>query len=139
MLGAAEALEHLPLLSEAYRKGEVCWGKVRAIHGLVTPETEKEWIEFAAAHRTEEVVRKVTMSPQDWKRHKALKASLEGKPIATAAEVKDVLARPSDPGTNASPSVEVDEKIPVLEPGVDQSQKLPEDQVRQETTTGPSS
>ena len=94
LLGAAEALEYLPVLSEAYRKGEIGWGKVRAIHGLATPETEEEWLRFAAAHGTEEVARKVALSPRNWKRHNALKASLGGKPIATADMVREVLARP---------------------------------------------
>ena len=94
LLGAAEALEHLPVLSEAYRNGEIGWGKVRAIHGLATPETEEEWLRFAAAHGTEEVARKVALSPRKWKRHNALKASLGGKPIATADMVREVLARP---------------------------------------------
>ena len=94
LLGAAEALEHLPVLSEAYRKGEIGWGKVRAIHGLATPETEEEWLRFAAAHGTEEVARKVALSPRKWKRHNALKASLGGQPIATADMVREVLARP---------------------------------------------
>ena len=110
LLGAAEALEHLPVLSEAYRKGEIGWGKVRAIHGLATPETEEEWLRFAAAHGTEEVARKVALSPRNWKRHNALKASLEGKPISTADKVREVLARPlpAKAGLAENPALEAD-------------------------------
>ena len=110
LLGAAEALEHLPVLSEAYRKGEIGWGKVRAIHGLATPETEVEWLRFAAAHGTEEVARKVALSPRNWKRHNALKASLEGKPISTADKVREVLARPlpANAGLAKNPALEAD-------------------------------
>jgi hypothetical protein len=91
LLGAARALKHLPLLSEAYRRGEICWGKVRVIHGLATPETEGEWLKFALAHSTAEVARKVAFSPKEWKHHRALKASLETGPIASEEAVTAVL------------------------------------------------
>jgi hypothetical protein len=91
LLGAARALEHLPILSEAYQKGEIGWGKVRVIHGLATPETEGEWLEFARAHSTAEVTRKVAFSPKAWKHHRALKASLKSEPIASAKAVSAVL------------------------------------------------
>ncbi len=91
LLGTARALEHLPLLSEAFQQGRIGWGKVRAIRGLATPETENAWLDFALAHRTDEVVRKVALSPRAWKRHQALQASLEGQPICTDAAVAKVL------------------------------------------------
>jgi len=91
LLGAAEALEHLPLMSEAFRAGKVCWSKVRVMHGLATPETEAAWLEFARAHTSVEVERKVALSPLEWKRHRALKASLAGKPSVTPDEVKEML------------------------------------------------
>jgi HNH endonuclease len=91
LIGAAEALEYLPLMSEAFRRGEICWGKVRAIHGLATPETERQWLEFAAAHRTGDVERKVSLSPRAWKRHQALEASIEGRPIVGPEEVERIL------------------------------------------------
>ena len=91
LLGAAEALEHLPLISEAFRAGRVCWSKVRVMHGLATPETEAEWLEFARVHTSVEVERKVALSPLEWKRHRALKASLAGKPSVSSAEVTALL------------------------------------------------
>ena len=91
LLGAAEALEHLPLMSEAFRAGQVCWSKVRVMHGLATPETEAEWLEFAKVHTSVEVERKVALSPLEWKRHRALKASLEGKPSVSSEEVTEFL------------------------------------------------
>jgi HNH endonuclease len=93
LLGTARALEHLPLLSEAFRQGRIGWGKVRAIRGLATPETEEQWLEFALAHSTDEVVRKVSLSPRAWKRHQALQSSLEGSPVVTEGAVAEVLAR----------------------------------------------
>jgi hypothetical protein len=98
LIGAAEALEHLPLMSEAFRLGEICWAKVRAIHGLATPETERHWIEFAALHRTCEVEQKVALSPRAWKWHKALEASIEGRPIVGVDEVEKVLVEDSAAG-----------------------------------------
>ena len=92
LLGAAEALEHLPLMSEAFRAGRVCWSKVRVMHGLATPETEAEWLEFARVHTSVEVERKVALSPLEWKRHRALKASLAGKPSVSSGEVKELLS-----------------------------------------------
>ena len=56
----ARALEHLPLLSEAMRKGEVSYSKARALTRIATPETEAYLVELArggtAAH-IEKVVR----------------------------------------------------------------------------------
>lgn len=94
LLSTASTLEHLPLLSEAFQKGQIGWGKLRAIRGIVTPETEKAWLEFALAHRTDEVVSKVTLSPSSWKRHLALQASLKGKPVATKEAVQKILEEP---------------------------------------------
>ena len=91
LLGAAEALEHLPLMSEAFRAGRVCWSKVRVMHGLATPETEAEWLDFARAHTSVEVERKGALSPLKWKRHRAMKASLAGKPSVSSEEVNELL------------------------------------------------
>ena len=91
LLGTARALEHLPLLSEAFKRGEIGWGKVRAIQSLATPETERRWLDFALANPTETVVKKVALSPTQWKRHRALEASLRKEPMATVEAVEEVL------------------------------------------------
>jgi hypothetical protein len=56
----ARALEHLPLLSEAMRKGEVSYSKARALTRVATAETESYLVDLArsgtAAH-VEKVVR----------------------------------------------------------------------------------
>ena len=109
LLGAAEALEHLPLMSEAFRAGKVCWSKVRVMHGLATPETEAAWLEFAKQHTSVEVERKVALSPLEWKRHRALNASLAGRPSVSPDEVKELLlsAEPlaCEPSENAESEV----------------------------------
>lgn len=94
LLGVARALEHLPLLSEAFQSGKLEWAKLRAIQSLATPETEKAWLDFAMSHRTDEVVSMVTLSPSAWKKQQALAASLEGKPLATVEEVEGLLGGP---------------------------------------------
>ena len=118
LLGAAEALEHLPLMSEAFRAGKVCWSKVRVMHGLATPETEAEWLEFARVHTSVEVERKVALSPLEWKRHRALKASLAGKPSVSADAVKEVLlstesvaCRPSESANSERAAAENLERV----------------------------
>jgi hypothetical protein len=45
----ARALEHLPLLSEAMRKGEVSYSKARALTRIATPETEYYLVDLARA------------------------------------------------------------------------------------------
>ena len=45
----ARALEHLPVLSEAMRKGEVSYSKARALTRIATPETDAELVELARA------------------------------------------------------------------------------------------
>ena len=113
LLGAAEALEHLPLMSEAFRAGKVCWSKVRVMHGLATPETEAAWLEFARAHTSVEVERKVALRPLEWKRHRALKASLAGKPTVSSGEVKLLHSVESvDCGSGSSFSDRVDSRRP---------------------------
>ena len=84
LLGVARALEHLPLMSEAFQAGKIGWGKLRALQSLVTPETEAQWLEFAMKKRTDQVVRMVSLSPSAWKGQRALQASLEGQPLATS-------------------------------------------------------
>ncbi len=94
LLGAAEVLEHLPLMSEAFRKGKIGWGKIRALKSVVTPETEQQWLDYALTHRTDQVVSKVTASPREWKHRGALKASLKGNPISHRSAVTQVLKSP---------------------------------------------
>ena len=102
LLSVAKTLEHLPLLSEAFRTGKLGWAKIRAFNGLVTPETEERWLKFALAHKVEEIVNKVTLSPTAWKKYEALKASLEKKPIATVQEVDQILSSPEQRGSEQS-------------------------------------
>ena len=45
----ARAIEHLPALSEAMRKGEVSYSKVRALTRIASPETDASLVELARA------------------------------------------------------------------------------------------
>jgi 5-methylcytosine-specific restriction endonuclease McrA len=49
------ALEGLPECTRAFAEGRVGWSKLRAITRVATPESEGEWLSFAAAHTVEEV------------------------------------------------------------------------------------
>lgn len=91
LLGTAKALEHLPRLSAAFQTGQLCWGKLRALKGLATPESEQDWLEFALKTTTAQVVSKVAASPREWKRYQALQASLKGRPISDQKAVKEIL------------------------------------------------
>jgi hypothetical protein len=95
LMRSARALEHLPLMSAAYQEGRLCWGKLRALQTVVTPETEKEWLNFALEHHTNAVERAVAASPRAWKKQQALEASLAAKPIAATQEVAAVLKQQS--------------------------------------------
>ena len=99
LLSAARALQHLPILSEAFRTGQICWAKLRAFVGLATPADERAWLEFAMNHRIDQILRRVAQSPKEWKRQQALKAALEGKPLASEADVGSFLARDDELAT----------------------------------------
>ncbi|MQB01232.1 MAG: DUF222 domain-containing protein [Actinobacteria bacterium] len=43
----ARSLESLPLISEAYERGEICWDSVRHLVEFATPETEEELVDWA--------------------------------------------------------------------------------------------
>jgi hypothetical protein len=56
----ARALADLPLLSEAMRRGELSYSKVRALTRIATPEIEADMMDFAragTAHQVERLVR----------------------------------------------------------------------------------
>ena len=55
----ARALEHLPLLSERMRSGELSYSKARALTRVATPENEQELVDFAHAGTASHVERLV--------------------------------------------------------------------------------
>ncbi len=86
----ARALEHLPLFSAAYQEGLLCWGKLRALQSVVTPETEKTWLAYSLEHNSTRVVSAVAMSPRAWKKQQGLNASLKQKPFVQPPDVQEV-------------------------------------------------
>jgi hypothetical protein len=52
LLRIARSLEHLPLLSQAYREGTLGCGKLRELIRVVTPENQQAWLMFAVTHNT---------------------------------------------------------------------------------------
>lgn len=91
LLSTARALESLPALSEAFRTAQIGWGKMRELKRVATPETEEQWLGFALTHTTDELRKKISVSPREWKRSQALTASLQGTPAAAPATVARLL------------------------------------------------
>ncbi len=86
----ARALEHLPLFSAAYQEGLLCWGKLRALQSVVTPETERTWLAYSLEHNSTQVVSAVAMSPRAWKKQQGLNGSLKQKPFVAPPDVEQV-------------------------------------------------
>jgi hypothetical protein len=70
----ARALEALPLLSDAMRRGELSYAKVRALTRIATPENEAQLLELAR-HGTAAHIEKVVRA---WRRVDRLEVGLEG-------------------------------------------------------------
>ena len=64
MVRTGKALEHLPLLSQAYEKGEISSTHVREITRVATPETESFWYEAAKKSTTRQIEKLVAFSPK---------------------------------------------------------------------------
>lgn len=111
LLSTARAFERLPKLSKAFADGKLSWGKVRELKRVATPETDQVWCDYALSHSLAEVRRRVAMSPTEWKRGRALAASLEGEPTATTVKVQEVLETPVE--VAAAPA----EAVEAVEPG----------------------
>lgn len=111
LLRAARLLEGLPLLSEAFRTARVGWGKIRAITRIVTPETEREWLEAALACTTEELARQVALSPREYKRRAQEETAsaaergldFDAEPSPTAPPPTAGTQQPADFGASGSP------------------------------------
>ncbi|MHC9542395.1 MAG: HNH endonuclease [Vulcanimicrobiota bacterium] len=64
MVRTGKALEHLPLLSQAYEEGEISSTHVREITRVATPETENFWYEAAKKSTTRQIEKLVAFSPR---------------------------------------------------------------------------
>ncbi len=92
------AMEYLPMFSAAYQEGLLCWGKVRSLQSVVTPETEEIWFDYALDRTVTEVVNAVSMSPAAWKRQEGLNASLKQKPIVGPQDVQQIFGQQAQQG-----------------------------------------
>ncbi|MGE0492030.1 MAG: HNH endonuclease signature motif containing protein [Vulcanimicrobiota bacterium] len=98
LLSLARVFEQLPLISEAFREGRLCWSKARALKRITTPENEAEMLEFALRNKAQAVERAVALTPTQHKRGQALKASLEARqsqPELTLAEQPKPVQEPA--------------------------------------------
>ncbi|MHC9538917.1 MAG: HNH endonuclease [Vulcanimicrobiota bacterium] len=64
MVRTGKALENLPLLSQAYEKGEISSTHVREITRVATPETESFWYDAAKKSTTRQIEKLVAFSPK---------------------------------------------------------------------------
>ncbi|MGE0495750.1 MAG: HNH endonuclease signature motif containing protein [Vulcanimicrobiota bacterium] len=100
LLSLARVFEQLPLISEAFREGKLCWSKARALKRITTPENEVEMLEFALKNKAQVVERAVALTPTQHKRGQAMKASLEARqrqPKLTFAEQPTEAVRKPEP------------------------------------------
>ncbi|MHC9542734.1 MAG: HNH endonuclease [Vulcanimicrobiota bacterium] len=64
LLRTGKALAQLPLLSQAYEKGEISSTHIREITRVATPETESFWCEAAKKSTTRQIEKLVAFSPK---------------------------------------------------------------------------
>ena len=64
MLRTGKALAQLPLLSEAFEKGQISSSHIREISRVATEETEKFWCDAARAKTVREVEKMVAFTPK---------------------------------------------------------------------------
>ncbi len=86
------ALLFLPLLAEAFRTGEVGWGKMREITRVAKPETEALWLETAREQSTEEIQKRVTMSPRAFRKLEPVDRARNAVPNARSPVVVEAPA-----------------------------------------------
>jgi hypothetical protein len=103
-LRVAEALEGLPLLSQALQDGQACWSVLRELTRVATPATETEWLTAAEGRTARDVERLVSghapgSRPSDERdvaldRH-VLRFEVTGEVLATFGEPLAKLRRES--------------------------------------------
>jgi len=64
MLRTGKALEKLPLLSDAYDKGQISSTHIREISRVAVPETEQFWCEAAKKSTTHQIEKMVAFTPR---------------------------------------------------------------------------
>jgi hypothetical protein len=88
LLRASRRLETAPLMSEAFRQGELSWSKVRELTRHVTADTDAELTAWGIAHTAEEIQRSMVISPRQWRQQQPgapSGAAAEQSPSATAS------------------------------------------------------
>ncbi|MGE0488811.1 MAG: HNH endonuclease signature motif containing protein [Vulcanimicrobiota bacterium] len=109
LLSLARVFEQLPLLSEAFRDGRLCWSKARALKRITTPENEAAMLEFALKNKAQAVERAVALTPTQHKRGQALKASLDTRQsqpeLAFDEQPTEAVQKPSSPAVPEVPKL----------------------------------
>ncbi|MHC9541285.1 MAG: HNH endonuclease [Vulcanimicrobiota bacterium] len=141
LLRTGKALAQLPLLSEAFEKGQISSSHVREISRVATEETDQLWCDTARGKTVREVEKLVAFTPKGGLpgvKSTALKpvSSTALKPANSAAIEPAHSMTPAIPVESAIPSAPASEDVPkytsasetLQEPGIDPGISLQNEQ-----------
>jgi len=109
MLRTGKALAKLPLLSDAYEKGQISSTHIREISRVAVPETEQIWFESANKSTTHQIEKMVAFTPRG-----GLPAtdSIPLQPAHTIVDPAAAPALPSDVGLKCTSTGE-EKQVPI--------------------------
>ena len=100
LLRTGKALAQLPLLSEAFEKGQISSSHIREISRVATKDTEEYWCDTARGKTVREVEKFVAFTPKG------------GLPGMKSAETKPVNSAAIQPAHSMTPAIPVESAIP---------------------------
>ncbi|MGV8119288.1 MAG: hypothetical protein AB2L14_05940 [Candidatus Xenobiia bacterium LiM19] len=101
LLRTGKALAQLPLMSEAFEKGQISSSHVREISRVATKDTEEYWCDAARSKTVREVEKLVAFTPKG------------GLPGMKSTELKPVNSAAIQPAHSMTPAIPVESAIPV--------------------------
>ncbi|MHC9545049.1 MAG: HNH endonuclease [Vulcanimicrobiota bacterium] len=100
ILRTGKALAQLPLLSEAFEKGQISSSHIREISRVATKDTEEYWCETARGKTVREVEKLVAFTPKG------------GLPGINSTSLKPVNSAAIEPSRSMTPAIPVESAIP---------------------------
>ena len=100
LLRTGKALAQLPLLSEAFEKGQISSSHIREISRVATKDTEEYWCDTARGRTVREVEKLVAFTPKG------------GLPGMNSTALKPVNSAAVQPSHNMTPAIPVESAIP---------------------------
>ncbi|MGV8118588.1 MAG: HNH endonuclease [Candidatus Xenobiia bacterium LiM19] len=100
ILRTGKALVQLPLISEAYEKGQISSSHIREISRVATEETDRFWCDTARGKTVREVEKLVAFTPKG------------GLPGMKSTELKPVNSAAIQPAHSMTPAIPVESAIP---------------------------